>query len=202
MRYVQIVLKDFTLGNKKSCLLQQLRWLLLVAGLVSTFIIEWLQYNSALEVVKATTRRVIWIFVNYDFRVAGKKVRISIEEPKNLVQKIYVAMAFHNCHENVIIIHTVDSRYLEHRAISNKTLGPSSINSSGITTRYLELPAISNFLPGPLRVRDSGSRLYIRGNGRTKIFQILYQTSSNPQTSVKSFFLIRPVFLFSFSGWE
>ena len=56
---------------------------------------------------------------------------------------------------------TVDSRYLEHRAISNKTLGPSSINSSGITTRYLELPAISNFLPGPMRVRDSGSRLYI-----------------------------------------
>ena len=45
--------------------------------------------------------------------------------------------------------------------ISNKTLGPSSINSSRITTRYLELPAISNFLPGPLRVRDSGSRLYI-----------------------------------------
>ena len=56
---------------------------------------------------------------------------------------------------------TVDSRYLEHRAISNKTLGPFSTNSSGVTTRYLELPAISNILPGPLRVRDSGSRLYI-----------------------------------------
>ena len=54
--------------------------------------------------------------------------------------------------------HTVDSRYLEHRAISNKTLGP---NSSGVTTRYLELPAILNFLPGPLRVRDSGSWLYM-----------------------------------------
>ena len=54
-----------------------------------------------------------------------------------------------------------NTRYLEHRAISNKTLGPSSINSSGITTRYLELPAISNFLPGPLRVRDSGSLLYL-----------------------------------------
>ena len=50
---------------------------------------------------------------------------------------------------------TVDSRYLEHRAISNKTLGPFSTNSSGVTTHYLELPAISNFLPGPLRVRDS-----------------------------------------------
>ena len=49
----------------------------------------------------------------------------------------------------------------EHRAISNKTLGPFSTNSSGVTTRYLELPAISNFLPGPLSVRDSGSRLYL-----------------------------------------
>ena len=62
-------------------------------------------------------------------------------------------------------IYTVGSRYLEHaylehRAISNKTLGPFSTNSSGVTTRYLELPAISNFLPGPLSVRDSGSRLY------------------------------------------
>ena len=55
----------------------------------------------------------------------------------------------------------LNTRYLEHRATSNKTLGPSSINSSGITTRYLELPAISNFLPGPLRSRDSGSRLYL-----------------------------------------
>ena len=55
-------------------------------------------------------------------------------------------------------------RYLEHRAILNKTLGPSSINSSGITTRYLELPAISNFLPGLLSVRDSGSRLYMYNN--------------------------------------
>ena len=53
-----------------------------------------------------------------------------------------------------------NTRYLEHRAISNKTFGPFSTNSSGVTTRYLELPAISNFLPGPLRVRDSGSRLY------------------------------------------
>ena len=36
---------------------------------------------------------------------------------------------------------TVNSRYLEHRATSNKTLGPFSTNSSGVTTRYLELPA-------------------------------------------------------------
>ena len=58
-------------------------------------------------------------------------------------------------------VYTVYSRYLEHRAVSNKTLCPFSTNSSGVTTRYIELPAISNFLPGPLRVRDSGSRLYI-----------------------------------------
>ena len=54
---------------------------------------------------------------------------------------------------NTVVALSRTSRYLEHRAISNKTLGPSSMNSSGITTRYLELPAISNYLPGPLRVR-------------------------------------------------
>ena len=53
---------------------------------------------------------------------------------------------------------TVNSRYLELCPISNKTVGPFSINSSGVTTRYLEL------FSRCLRVRDTESWLYLQFN--------------------------------------
>ena len=59
-------------------------------------------------------------------------------------------------HLLLIVACTVDSRYLEHRAISNFLPGPFSIyslrpykNSRYLEPRYLELFAISNNSIGP-----------------------------------------------------
>ena len=49
-----------------------------------------------------------------------------------------------------------EDKYSRTRTISNKTLGPSSINSSGITTRYLELPLSRTFYPVPWEFEIAG----------------------------------------------
>ena len=51
--------------------------------------------------------------------------------------------------------------YLELCPNSNKTIGPFSTNSSGVTTRFLKLSISWTYFSGPLRVRDIESWLYI-----------------------------------------
>ena len=58
-----------------------------------------------------------------------------------------------------------NTRYLELCPISNKTLGPFSINSSGVTTYYLELSIFRTFFPVP-----SGSSRYRESTVILKVF--------------------------------
>ena len=62
------------------------------------------------------------------------------------------------------------SQYLELCSISNKILGPFSINTSGVTTRYLELSISWTFFTVPRRYRELTVYIFLKARLNGKYF--------------------------------